>query len=69
MKLHKYITKLGLTHAEFAKEIGVTRSTISRCLIGLSSRKTAKKIVAHSDGKVTYGELYNETKTLHKQAT
>jgi transcriptional regulator with XRE-family HTH domain len=61
MKLSEYIKSLNMTDKAFAEEMGVTPVTISRAKSGDMGRVMAQKIIDHSGGKLTYGELYNET--------
>jgi predicted transcriptional regulator len=59
MNLSDYIKTLGITDKAFAKMIGVTPVTISRAKSGDVGRVTAKKMIDHSGGKITYKDLYN----------
>lgn len=61
MNLHTYMQRHGMTDAELAARIGVTRASISRFRRGkvIPSLQTAVKIVEATRGKVTATELFN----------
>lgn len=60
MNLKDYLKEQKKTQIEFAKELGVSRTTIHRAINGdPPGRKTAREIVCHTNGLVTYDDIYS----------
>ena len=59
MNLREYLFKKKIKHEDFAKKVGVARSTLHRIMIGKSdpSLSLAIKIVNATKGQVTYEEI------------
>lgn len=59
MNFREYLFKKRITQVEFAKKLEVSRGHLSQILNGTKhpSRKLAKKIEEHTEGKVTAVEL------------
>jgi len=60
-KLSKYLSKHHITQEEFAREIGVKQTTISRYIAGkrrLINPEIADKIIAATHGFMTANDIY-----------
>jgi len=60
MDIQQYLTTHGLSQAEFARELGVTRSAVGQFMHKTSfpSGPTAARIVKISKGEITLEELF-----------
>ena len=61
MKLAEYLKKHGLTHEQFAVQVGVSRPVITIMINGRKnpSARLIKKIQDETNGEVTFEDLYN----------
>ena len=69
MKIKEYMEKHNLSHRAFAKEVGVSDSTIFHFLSGRNkslSTKTIEKIVEGTKGKITLRDLMEEISQAQK---
>ena len=59
MKLRTYLNSKKVSKSSFAKELGVTRETVSKWTLGdyAPSRRNAQKIIKLTEGKVTLSDL------------
>ena len=64
MKLSEYISKAGITQAEFGKKIGRSQTLISAYCNGtlIPPRATALDIVKETQGAVTLADLWPDVK-------
>lgn len=64
MRLSEYLESNGISHADFAKQIGAkSRATVYRYLSGVRkfpSRKMMDKIIQVTCGQVTISDFYHE---------
>lgn len=62
MKLAEYISKQGMTHAEFGALIGVPQATVSRYVNGVRiphDKETFDKIFEATGGQVTPNDFFD----------
>jgi DNA-binding XRE family transcriptional regulator len=59
MNLREYLFKKKIKHEDFAKKLGIARSTLHRVMTGDSdpSLSLATKIVKETKGQVSYEEI------------
>ena len=62
MGIEEYLSKYGMTKRSFCKRLGVTESNLHKILSGKSypTAKTAQKIVALTNGEVTFEDLFRK---------
>ena len=60
-RIAAYCEQMGLSHAEFAEEIGVTRQRVSQIINDISppSPSLGKVIIDKSGGAITWSDLYD----------
>ena len=66
MNLREYLFKKKIKHEDFAKKVGINRSTLHRIMSGISdpSLSLATKIVKATKGQVSYEEIVGDEDSL-----
>ena len=62
MKLADYLTKVGLTHADFAEEIGVSRSAVTQWINGITVPSGERMALVHrlTGGRVGLEDWFDQ---------